>query len=86
MSTIIGNKLNHLLTAAPKGIVLLSSWLKTTAYSPDLIKRYRHSKWLESIGVGARSAFSMLGKSHYLELDTKKIILFSSNKKKRGII
>lgn len=31
------------------------------------------------IHIGARSAFLLLGKSHYLELDTKKIILFTSN-------
>lgn len=107
MSTINKTKINQLLSASPKGIVLLSSWLKKQGYSFDLIKRYRKSGWLESIGTGAdiraddkidyygalhtlqtqanlkihaggRSAFSMLGKSHYLELDTKKLILFGS--------
>jgi hypothetical protein len=109
MSTVPRKKLNKLLSSSPKGAVLLTSWLKANGYSPDLVKRYRNSGWLESIGVGAniragdtvdcfgalyalqaqcgssihigaRSAFAMLGKSHYLELNTKKIILFTTNK------
>jgi len=109
MSTISSKKLNQLLSSTPKGVVLLTSWLKANGYSPDLVKRYRHSGWLESIGfganirfgdsvdcfgalyslqeqcnssihVGARSALSLQGKSHYLEFNAKKIILFSSNK------
>ena len=112
MSAITRKKLNWLLATVPKGVVLLSSWLKANGYSPDLVKRYRNSGWLESIGVGAnirsgdtvdcfgalyslqtqcgssihvgaRSAFSILGKSHYLELDAKKIILFAANKNSR---
>jgi hypothetical protein len=110
MRTVKNKKLHYLLTALPKGVVLLSSWLTANGYSPELVKRYRKSGWLESIGVGAnvfsgdtvdyfgalyalqgqsgsdihvgaRSAFALLGKSHYLELDIKKIILFTSNKK-----
>ena len=102
MSTTKGTKINRLLASIPKGIVLTTSWLKTKGYSSDLLKRYRSSDWLESIGtganiragdsiewsgafytlqsqtnlqihVGARSALAMLGKSHYLELDTKKV-------------
>jgi hypothetical protein len=109
MSTESRKKLNRLLSSTPKGVVLLTSWLKANDYSPDLVKRYRNSGWLESIGfganilsgdtvdcfgalyslqkqcgssihVGARSAFSVQGKSHYLELSTKKIILFAANK------
>ncbi len=112
MSTLKQTKLNHLLSSTPKGIVLLSSWLKTNGYSSELIKRYRNSGWLKSIGVGAnirtgdivdcfgalyalqrqadssihvgaRSALSMLGKSHYLELNAKKIILLAANKDRR---
>ncbi len=106
------DKLNQLLSSTHKGVVLLTYWLKANGYSPDLIKRYRNSGWLESIGVGAnirtgdtvdcfgalyslqaqggssihvgaRSAFSMLGKSHYLELDAKKVTLFVANKERR---
>lgn len=112
MSTSPSSKLNQLLSSCPRGIVLLTSWLKTNGYSPDLVKRYRNSAWLESIGrganiragdtvdcfgaiyslqsqcgssihVGARSAFSLLGKAHYLELDTKKITLLATNKEGR---
>ena len=53
MSTISSKKLNQLLSSTPKGVVLLTSWLKANGYSPDLVKRYRHSGWLESIGFGA---------------------------------
>ncbi len=109
MSAISSKKINQLLSATPNGVVLLSSWLKNQGYSPHLVKRYRNSGWLESIGfganirsgdnvdcfgalyalqtqcrlsihVGGRSALSMLGKSHYLELSAKKLILFGSNK------
>jgi hypothetical protein len=109
MSAISRKKLNQLLSSTPRGVVLLTSWLNANGYSPDLVKRYRSSGWLESIGfganirsgdavdyfgalyalqeqcgssihVGARSALSVQGKSHYLELSAKKIILFSANK------
>ena len=53
MSTISSKKLNQPLSSIPKGAVLLTSWLKANGYSPDLVKRYRHSGWLESIGFGA---------------------------------
>lgn len=105
MSTISRKKLNQLLSSMPKGVVLLTSWLKANGYSPDLVKRYRHSGWLESIGfganirsgdavdcfgalyslqeqcnfsihVGARSALSLQGKSHYLEFSAKKSYYF----------
>ena len=108
MNSPSNKKINHLLSTTPKGIVLLSSWLKANGYSSSLVKRYRNSGWLKSIGVGAnirvndnvdyfgalytlqtqqkssvhigaRSAFSILGKSHYLELNIKKVILFAAN-------
>ncbi|PHS06167.1 MAG: hypothetical protein COA78_14525 [Blastopirellula sp.] len=53
MSTNKGSKLNHLLTTQPHGVVLLSSWLKKQGYSLDLLKRYKSSNWLESMGSGA---------------------------------
>ena len=37
----------------PYGTVFLSSWLSRNGYSLELQKRYRSSKWLESIGTGA---------------------------------
>jgi hypothetical protein len=52
-STIIYSKINQLMSIAPKGAVLLSSWLTSHGYSFDLIKRYKHSGWLEPIGTGA---------------------------------
>ncbi len=41
------------MRSLPYGTVYLSSWLSDKGYSPDLQKRYRSSKWLESIGTGA---------------------------------
>ena len=53
MSTKRKAKINQLLADIPKGVVLLSSWLKEKGYSLDLLKRYRQSQWLGSIGRGA---------------------------------
>jgi predicted DNA-binding mobile mystery protein A len=47
------NKLNDLFMIAPVGVVLLSSWLVEKGYGVDLLKRYRKSGWLKSIGIGA---------------------------------
>jgi len=105
MTTVKGSKLNWLLTTQPHGVVLLSAWLKKQGYSPELLKRYKSSKWLESIGTGAlkrfgddvryegaiyalqaqselsvhpggKTALSLLGKAHYLELSAKRVTLF----------
>ncbi len=53
MSTKNKSKINQLLAQMPKGVVLLASWLKDNGYSLDLLKKYRKSHWLESIGRGA---------------------------------
>lgn len=53
MSTEKKTKINRLLQEHPKGTILLSSWLSDQGYSFDLQKRYRKSRWLESIGTGA---------------------------------
>ncbi|MHA7130727.1 type IV toxin-antitoxin system AbiEi family antitoxin [Algoriphagus namhaensis] len=53
MSTKNQTKINQLLQKQPSGTVMLSSWLTSQGYSPDLQKRYRKSGWLESIGSGA---------------------------------
>ena len=57
MSTNNGSKLNHLLSTQPGGVVLLSAWLKKQGYSAELLKRYKSSKWLESVGSGALKRF-----------------------------
>lgn len=101
-------KINKLITTHPHGIVFLASWLKEKGYSLDLLKKYRTSHWLQSIGqgamirfgdnvdyygaihtiqnqahlnihIGARSALSLLGKSHYLEFSQTQTILFGNN-------
>lgn len=46
-------KINQLLQAQPYGSVFLSSWLVEHGYSHDLLRRYRESDWLTSIGAGA---------------------------------
>ena len=105
MSTKNESKINTLLNSQPSGVVFASSWLKNHGYSLDLQKRYRKSRWFESIGTGAmirqfdqvdylggiytlqsqlgktvhpagKTALSMQGKSHYLELATKRVQLF----------
>lgn len=105
MNNIISTKINQLLSRTPRGIVFLSEWLKCNGYNLNLIRRYRETGWLVSIGtgadirsgdqvdcygaiyslqfyanlslhIGARSALMVLGKSHYLEIDTKRLILF----------
>jgi len=53
MSIKNGTKINQLLNLQPNGVVLLSSWLTANGYSLSLQKRYKKSKWLESIGSGA---------------------------------
>ncbi|SFO58481.1 transcriptional regulator with AbiEi antitoxin N-terminal domain [Chitinophaga sp. YR627] len=109
MSTEIERKINRLASLQPSGVVLQSSWLVKQGYSHDLQQRYKKSKWLKPIGIGAfirmgeqvtyegaiyalqrqtgsfihpggRTALSLLGKAHYLELATKRIILFSATK------
>jgi len=104
-------KINQLLRSQPNGVVFLSAWLNKLGYSLDLQKRYKKTKWLESIGTGAlirsgdkvgyegavyalqkqsalsihpggRTALSMQGKAHYLELAPTRAILFGSKGEK----
>ena len=44
VSTIRGEKLNHLLSILKKSTVILSPWLKVQGYSVDLIANYFNSK------------------------------------------
>ncbi|MDO3386604.1 type IV toxin-antitoxin system AbiEi family antitoxin [Gilvimarinus sp. SDUM040013] len=105
MSTEKESKLNHLLSTQPLGAVLSSAWLDGQGYSLDLQKRYKRSRWFDSIGTGAlirhgdqvdylggiyalqaqlglsihpaaKTALSIQGKAHYLELATKSVQLF----------
>lgn len=105
MSTEKLSKINQLLSTQPLGTVLVSSWLTDQGYSPDLQKRYKKSRWFESIGTGAlirygdqvdylgalhalqmqlglsvhpaaKTALSLQGKAHYLELSAKRAQLF----------
>ena len=105
MSTYKQTKINQLLGSQPSGVVFLSAWLTEQGYSLDLQKRYRKSRWLETVGTGAmirsgdqvgyeggmyalqkqcgstihpggKTALSLLGKSHYLEVAVKKVTLF----------
>lgn len=107
MSTEIESKINRLLSSQPSGVVLSSAWLRDQGYSLDLQKRYKKSRWFESIGTGAlvrtgedvdylggiyalqlqlgrsvhpgaKTALSLLGKAHYLELSTQKVTLFGA--------
>lgn len=53
MSTKKGFKINQLLQSQPSGVVFLSSWLVEHGYSHDLLRKYKESNWLTSIGSGA---------------------------------
>jgi len=53
MSTVNPTKINKLLNLQPSGVVFTSSWLVAQGYSPELLRKYRNSQWLASIGTGA---------------------------------
>jgi hypothetical protein len=53
MSTVNQSKINKLLKLQPHGVVLTSSWLVSKGYSPELLRKYRNSQWLTSLGTGA---------------------------------
>ncbi|MBZ9629092.1 AbiEi antitoxin N-terminal domain-containing protein [Psychroflexus sp. CAK1W] len=53
MSTVKPSKINRLLKLQPSGVVLISSWLVEQGYSPELLRKYRNSNWLTTIGTGA---------------------------------
>ncbi len=53
MNTDKRTKINRLLESQPKGTVFLASWLSEQGYSLDLLKSYRRTNWLQSIGAGA---------------------------------
>lgn len=46
-----------MLSTTPSGVVLTSAWLVDQGYSLELQKRYRRSRWYESIGTGALIRF-----------------------------
>lgn len=53
MGSLERYKLKKLVDTVPKGTVALSSWLNHNGFSPQLLRRYRTSGWLSSIGTGA---------------------------------
>lgn len=105
MSTNNDSKLKNFLDQHQRGTVTLATWLAGIGISNDLLKKYRKSGWIESVGsgafkrpgdnvgwqggvyaiqhqaklpihVGATSALSMLGLSHYLRSE-ETVFLFS---------
>lgn len=105
------SKINKLLQLQPAGVVLTSGWLSQHGYSPELLRNYRKSHWLEAIGngamirqndsvdylggvyalqqqlnlavhPGAKTALSMLGKTHYLNLGANVVYLFGKEKER----
>lgn len=46
-------KINHLLSNWPDGVVYTSRWLTAHGYSLQLIKRYELSGWIRRLGQGA---------------------------------
>ena len=109
MTSENGTKINKLLRSTPSRVVLLSSWLTSQGYSPDLQKHYKKSGWLESVGTGAlkrkgdrvdylgglyalqkqlglsvhvagRTALSLLGRAHYIDLAAGRAVLMGTRK------
>lgn len=46
-------KINQLLQSIPEGVVMSSSWLSQNGYSPELIRNYKKSGWLDTLENGA---------------------------------
>ncbi|NLD36720.1 MAG: hypothetical protein GX654_07625 [Desulfatiglans sp.] len=53
MSTDKKTKINRLVSQWPKGTLTVTPYLKKQGFSQELLKRYRHSGWIESFGRGA---------------------------------
>lgn len=53
MNTLNQTKINKLLQQVPVGVAMASSWLQKQGYNTDLVRSYRKSQWLESLGNGA---------------------------------
>lgn len=53
MSTINRSKINQLISSWPRGVVYTQRYLSHLGYDHNLVKRYRKSGWIESIGSGA---------------------------------
>jgi hypothetical protein len=47
------SKINKLIHLQPPGVVLTSGWLRQRGYSSELLRNYRNSQWLKTIGKGA---------------------------------
>ena len=53
MNTLNQTKINKLLQQVPLVLARASSWLQKQGYNTDLVRSYRKSQWLESLGNGA---------------------------------
>jgi hypothetical protein len=53
MSTRNGSKINQLITGWPRGTVCTQPYLTARGFDPNLMRRYRKSRWIQSIGSGA---------------------------------
>jgi len=52
------SKINRLLVSTPAGVPMTSTWLSSQGVSPQLVRRYKLSGWLEPLG---RSAWIRVG-------------------------
>lgn len=52
MSLYLEPNINHLIQNWKKNTVMTSAYLQKLGYSPQLLKRYKQSGWLESLGYG----------------------------------
>lgn len=75
MSLTNRRKINKLIQNWQKGEVYLVKYLNTKGYSSQLINKYKKSKWLQPIGVGAVIRFgdiiNYIGALHALQFQEK---------------
>lgn len=50
MSIGTSDKLNHLQRTVPEGIAIPSTWFAANNYSPQLVRKYVQSRWLQKLG------------------------------------
>ncbi|MFQ5752873.1 MAG: type IV toxin-antitoxin system AbiEi family antitoxin domain-containing protein [bacterium] len=58
MNTKKRTKINELISNWPKGAVYTASYLKKSGYHYDLLRFYKQSQWLESLGQGAYKLYA----------------------------
>ena len=51
-SKSVTTKINELLADCPAGVPMTSTWLESKGASPQLMQKYKETRWVESLGKG----------------------------------